>query len=381
MTVTAAGGVPLIIIGGTTRQGNQDLPAITGTTLDATLEAVIYYGQIFTEDGASHTIDTSGSSSLGWRAGTSTFANVGSSLKIGLSTIDAANGPPARAVNVANLITYDVSKTLTGGTGPLASGTWNEHVPDTGTKTIANGDLVAFCVQIVTVGGADTVSVSANSNTSSSQRPGVTQFTGGSYAAANATPNCVITFSDGTLGFFVGTSSCVTPSSNQTWNSGSATKEYGNYFKMPFPGAVYGLIANCTFGGDTDLVLYSDPLGTPVAEKTLAIDLNTISTAANSRWMTAWFPAPYTFTANQELAGIMKPGGTNVTGVFMTMNSANHQKGMSLGANCYAINRASGAFAAQNTNKDRFAMALIVGAFDSGGGTGGVSRARVAGGF
>ncbi len=38
-----------------------------------------------------------------------------------------------------------------------------------------------------------------------------------------------------------------------------------------------------------------------------------------------------------------------------------------LGTNGYAINRASGAFAAQNSNKDLYAVGLLVGAFDAGG--------------
>jgi hypothetical protein len=175
-------------------------------------------------------------------------------------------------------------------------------------------------------------------------------------------------YSDGKLGFFYGGIVFDAGLSTQTWNSGSATKEYGNFIQLPFPAKIYGIISASNHAGDADIILYSDPLGTPVAEKTVSVDLNTVLSAAN-RWAEFLFPAPYSATASQPLAAIVKPtSATNITNQYVTMNSSSHQKSLSCGTNGYAVNRASGAFAAQNSSKDRFNIGLLVGAFDAGGG-------------
>lgn len=382
MALVALDGTPLVIIGAI-REGGVVTGGMNNTTLDATNESIHMIGRVFTEDGGSHTIDTTGSSSLGWRSGSVTFANAGTTVIVGLAAVDASTGPPGRAANASDVVTVDVSRSITGGGGGITANAWQEHVPTSGTKTIANGDLVAFVVQMTARGGADSVvnQCPVNSAASALTRPFNTSFTGGSYAGTAGTPNAVITFSDGTYGFFFGGEVTSTANNTQTWNNTSGTKEYGNYFLMPFPAKVYGIAANVSVGGDTDLILYSGPLGTPVAEKTASIDLNQIGVASNGRWHVEMFSSPYSATTSQPLAAIIKPtSATNITAVFNTLNVSGHMKAYPFGTNGYAVNRNSGSFAAQNSNKDRFAIGLIVGAFDSGGSIG-VSRARAASGF
>lgn len=366
MALVALDGTPLVPVGIGMPLGALALPTVVNTTQDATNEACIMYGQVFTDDGASHTIDTSGSSSIGWLCASATLANAGSTFKVGLAPLDTSAGPPARAVNSSDAITFDVSKSYTGG-GAIPSVGWVESAPDTGTKTIANGDRIVLATQMTARAGADSI-LTACGGTSTSTGIGVTSFTGGAYAAVGAVPDAVITFSDGHLGFFFGGCVSSTPSTTQTWNNTSGTKEYGNYFLMPVPAKIYGIYVACTFAGDADVILYSDPLGTPVAEKTVSIDLNTIA-AANARWNPFLFSSPYTTTASQPTASIVKPtSATNVGMPYKTFNASAHQKSETLGTNGYAVSRASGAFAAQNSNKDRFAIGLLVGAFDAGGG-------------
>lgn len=370
MSLVAFDGTPLVPVGGLGFVPNMGAGA-TAVLLDAANEACIMSGQVFTEDGGSHTIDTTGSSSLGWRSGSLTFANGGTTVKVGLAALDTATGPPVRAANSTDVITLDVSKSLTGGSGGITANAWQEHVPDTGTKTIANGDAVAFCVQMTARGGTDAVrpNVATMNSSLAPVVPSVTAFTGGSYAAAACVPNAVITFSDGVRGYFWGgfVYSASSPFTTQTWNNSSGTKEYGNFFKMPTPAKIYGLISDVSFGGDADVILYSDPLGTPAVEKFVSIDANAIGTASNSRLCAHLFASPYSATALQPLAGIIKPTtATNISSLYTTMNVSAHQAAHALGANCYAVNRASGAFAAQNSNKDRFAIGLIVGAFEHG---------------
>jgi hypothetical protein len=338
----------------------------SNVTMDAANEATIYIGYIQTSDGASHTINTTGSSSLGWRTGTSTFANAGTTVKVGLSTVLATAGPPGRATNVADVITFNVSKSMTGGGGGITSAAWQTHVPDTGTQTIANGDLVAFCVQMTARGGVDSV-LSEFMNNNIAHRPFVTGYTGGSYALTAGGPNAIITFSDGALGFFQGSDVCSTISSNLIWNSGSATKEYGQLYKIPFPMKIYGMYAWLSPDADFDFVLYSDPLGTPVAEKTISVDANTVA-GATLRKISVAFASPYTTTADQLICAVLKPGGTDITTKFRTLASATHRITEAYGADGYGVSRASGAFSDKNSGLDHFWIGLLVGAFDDGAG-------------
>lgn len=382
MSLVALDGTPLVVVGGIGRDGAQSSPSATNTLIDAANEACIFIGQIFTEDGGSHTIDTTGSSSIGWRAGSVTFANAGTTVIVGLATVDTTAGPPARAVNVADVITFDVSKTMVGGGGGITANAWQTHVPDAGTKTVANGDFIAMGVQATARAGVDLVNVTTGSSVTGSVRPSVTSFTGGAYANVQSYPNAVITFSDGKLGWFYGALVWNTLPASKTWNNGSVIKEYGNYFQLPVPGKIYGITYSCAPTGDMDVVLYSDPLGTAVAEKTVSFDLNAVGAGSSSRWSIALFASPYTFAANQPLAGIIKP--TTVTDVvmpYLSLFTASHAKAFTLGANCYAINRNAGAFAAQSTVLDRFGVGLIIGAWDAGGGSSGYPASRMMAGM
>jgi hypothetical protein len=341
--------------------------------MDAANEAIIMIAEIFNPDGASHTIDTTGSSSLGWRTGTTTFNNGGTTVNVGLAAVDASNGPPGRAANAANVITFDVSRSMTGGGGEVTTAAWQEHVPDAGTKTIANGDIVAFCVQMTARGGADSVIAGCTLEPASgaARFPCVTAFTGGSYTNATSHPNFVITYSDGTRGYPVNGQVVNGGATTVTWNNTSGTKEYGNYFELPVPAKIYGIGAYVTVSADLDLILYSDPLGTPVAQKTTSVDLNQVASAA-AGIVYKLFPTPYEVAANAPVAGIVKPtSASNVSAIHKSVNIAAHQDADQLGQNCYAVNRDTGAFAAQNSNKDRFGIGLLIGAWDDGAGSGG----------
>ena len=56
---------------------------------------------------------------------------------------------------------------------------------------------------------------------------------------------------------------------------------------------------------------------------------------------------------------------------YKTYNEASHQNSDWLGTDCYTVNRNTGGFASQNSNKDRFAIGLLIGTFDAGGAGGG----------
>ena len=264
MSLVALDGTPLVLLGAPMRGGVASATPLSSTLLDAAGEACIMVGRIFTEDGASHTIDTSGSSALEWQTGAVTFANAGTTVVVGLAAVDAATGPPVRAVNVANVITFDVSRSHTGG-GITAIG-WQTNVPTSGTKTIANGDLVAFCVQMTARGGTtDLVNVSTAAAGSAQLRPTVTNYIGAAYNDAARLPNAVITFSDGARGWFWG--GYVTSSATNRAFNNTATREYGNLLQFPFPVRAYGITASVIASGDLDLKLYTRPAGDPCRSK------------------------------------------------------------------------------------------------------------------
>ncbi|WP_338688335.1 hypothetical protein V5279_23640 [Bradyrhizobium sp. 26S5] len=371
MSLVALDGTPLTIMGCPLRRFVPNCSSLTGNAISAANDSLIMIGYIFTEDGASHTIDTTGSSSFGWRCGPSlTFANAGTTVKVGLAAVDTANGPPVRAVNVANAITFDVAAVFTGGGGGITGSAWQTSVPTTGTKTVANGDFLAFAIQMTAKGGSDSLQVQcASQGGIVGVMPTVT--TGSSYSNTTQLPNAVITFSDGVRGYFYG-GYVASSSTTQTWSSADTTKEYGNLIQLPVPAKAYGVVFNAALFGNTDAILYSDPLGTPSAQKTVSIDLNTIGVASAGP-IVVLFPSPYSMSANTPYAAILKPTtSTSIQADFKTYASSAHQSSES-GSNGYAINRNTGAFAAQNSSKDRFGIGLLVGAFDSGGGGGSFS--------
>ncbi len=363
-------GMPLLGIGSPMRNGVPVVAALSNTTLDAALESVQLIGHVWWADRASHTIDTTGSSSIQWRTSTVTFANGSTTFTVGIAAVDATAGPPVRAVNVADAITFDVGVTYTAPTG-VTTAAWQTSVPTAGTKTIGNGDLVAVCMQMVTRGGADSVLVSdGGNNFQNFARPSVTSFTGAAYANANHDPCVVLVASDGTLGYLMGSYVCSVGLGTTTWNSGSGTVEYGNLLQFPVPVRIAGFIHNLSVTADCDLVMYTDPLGTPAAARTVSLDLNQVSaTAVPGYIMFTSAQGPYDLAANTPVGVIAKPGGSNVALTFLTLNASAHQTAHS--GNGYAINRASGAFAAQNSSKDRYTIGLLLDGFSDGTGTGG----------
>jgi hypothetical protein len=339
------------------------IPAVTTTVvMDATNEAVIMAGQIVTSDGGSHTLDTSGSSSIGWASASSAFTNAGTTFNVGVAAVDTSTGPPARAANASDVITFDVKAAFTGGGGGVTSSAWQTSVPTTGTKTIANGDYVAVCFQMTAKGGGDAVRV-APTLTDGQHRPTVTTFLGGSYAASGSGPNTIITFSDGALGYFFGSDVVGVAVSTRTWNSGSAQAEYGQLFQMPFGMKVSGLYGWIDPDADFDMVLYSDPLGTPVAEKTVSIDANTTSSAAGMRF-TVMFPTPLIVKPNQPIVAAFKPGGSNVSAYYKTFNSAAHRIVDAYGTSGYGVQRTTAEFSDANSGLSHYYIGLMASAFE-----------------
>jgi len=337
---------------------SNSLPVINATAavIDAVNEAAIY-------------IDTSGSSSIGWLCSLATFANAGTTVKVGIGDVDMTNGPPGRAVNVADVITMDVFRSMVGGSGDITAA-WKEHVPTSGSKTIAHGQLVALSVQMTARGGSDAIRLGASTTSSSVGGVYLTSFASSTYSAVTAVPNAVITYSDGTLGWFFG-ADIATLIQVRTYNSGSSPNEYGQLFIPSVPMRIAGLFCWVDPDADFDLNLYSDPLGTPVRERFTSHDPNVAPAATGRRFVTI-FDSPYDADAGEAIAITVKP--TSVTGVatyFKTLHNAAYRVTDPMGATGYGVSRASGAFANANSSLDHYYLGLLLGGGDDGTGGGG----------
>lgn len=360
MTLTAIPGLPFVPVGAAGR-GSSGSISLANLTIDAALESVQMIGRIFTADQASHTIDTTGSSSIQWRTAVSTFANAGTSVSVGIGAVDATNGPPARAANVTDTITFDVAAVFTGGGGGITSNAWQTSVPTTGTKTIANGDLVALSIQMTTRGGADSVVIQGVAVTAFGV-PMTTTFLSSAYGVGGNAPNAIITFSDGVKGYFVG-GLVGSVSLSTAWNNTSGQKEYGNLLEFPYPVRIQGAYLGISLTGDTEIVLYTDPLGTPAAQRSFSIDLNQVSAATASIYQSN-FTSYYDLPANTPVGIVAKPtSATNVTMTGMTLNAAVDQAAYQ--GTGYAISRDAAAFAATNSSKDRYFIGLLIGGYNS----------------
>lgn len=141
---------------------------------------------------------------------------------------------------------------------------------------------------------------------------------------------------------------------------------------MPFPAKVYGLYGYGDFDNNADIVLYSDPLGTPVPEKTYAVDANVIA-QSSARSFFALFPSPYTVAKDQPIAAVFKPGAGNISAYLKTIAAAGQRISDVWGAAGYGVSRSSGAFADVNSGLTHYMIGLILGAFDDGASAGGGS--------
>lgn len=375
MALVAVPGLSGSAIGWPTLAGPPESTATgfgTIGTIDATNEAVYTIGRVIWEDGASHTVDTSGSSKIEFSLGTVTFANAGTTAVVGIADADQTTGPVLRPVNSSDVFTADVSASLTGGGGGLTSGSWNSITPTSGTKTIANGAEVAVFIQLTARGGADSVVVSGLTAALSMRYPSSGTFLGGTYGQSSLIATWVLIASDGTLGRLEH-SSPIFAYTTHTYNSTSTPNERANLFQLPFPGRVIGF--NASIDPDSAFAIhhYSDPLGaSPVSTTNRAFDPNVMG-AATQGVIRGYFSTPYDFAANEVWAIAVTPSSTsNISAYSYRLDKASF-RGLLLGTGHYGVSRSSStaAFSDGDSGTRIFHIGAIISAFDDGTGSGG----------
>lgn len=346
-------------------------------TMDATGESAtcVGYVNLSTGPSTSKVLSAAGSGKISWLAGAITFANGSTNLRIGINDVSTATGLEDG--------THDVYADLVGGTDTITASVVNTATMETGTKTIAHGDLIAVTLEMTARGGADSV-VATGTPAVAMQLPYSTSDTGsGPGKGSSGCPRVAIQFDDGTLGWLT----LFAPAAYEAptaFGTGSTPDEYALVFEVPFTATVTGVFADLDAVSSTDdfeMILYSDPLGTPVAERTIAQDPDVFSTAA--ALYTRNFATAFTLLPNTKYAIALRPTTAN-TLTFQRMNFGTGNaalRGLTpLGTNWSQYTRSdnTGAFGSESTTLlPRFG--LWISEFHDGAGSGS-SSGRIIGG-
>jgi hypothetical protein len=316
--------------------------ATQNATIDAAGESVTAIGHIFLSSGpgSSKTISSAGGK-VQWYQGTATFANAGTTLRIGVQDVDASGIEDG---------TFDVYADLVGGTDTITATSINTVPMESGSKTITHGDLIAISIELLSRGGSDVLAIQRG-NLSSSM-PYFTVDTGSGPQRGVAPPIVSLEFDDGTVGWFVYPAALA--ESSATFASNSTPDEVALIFEVPFKATATALhlkLGDLGLSDDFEAILYSDPLGTPVAERTITQDMSLASTGA--RWDRP-LTSGFTILPNTTYAIAVRPTTTNPLS-YRRLNfgsgNGNSRKATTLGTHWYLATRSdqSGPFGSADT--------------------------------
>lgn len=342
---------------------------LTATPLNLTGETIQFIGTVCLENpsGGSKTISAAGGGKIVWSCGALTFANAGTTFDVGIQDVSAASAP-AQGDGV-----FDVKASFTGGGGGVTASATNTSTMTSGTKTINHGDLIAIVFTTTARAGTDVVNVNATaqSQVMAGAMPTVISNVTGSFArVASVQPNAYIIFDDGSTGSLNITPITPANGTSLAYNSGTGTAdEYGNCIQPDAPFYALGIAGYLSLAGtssDLELLLYTDPLGTPAAQRTVTVDATHIPSGVTR--IQYLFGAPYLLKPKTAYGISFRPTTVNnVTSYFRDGVDANSGDWGTPNTNHYAIRRLnnSGAFSDYNggTAKTRISSLWLVGTY------------------
>lgn len=360
---------------------SQTLGASDTGLIDADTEEYQIIGDVMTDDGAAHVFGNSGSA-IDWLPGPVTF-NVVSTVRVGIkqaSSIDTANGPPARAT--VGLAAFDVYKDLVAGVDTITTATAQSTAMATllgGTITITPGDQCAICFYLNKPSGTSSVVIRQVLVGTAHGYPAFPLFTG-TYVNQGHNNTVMLKFDDGHYGWIFPTSPVSVLTDASSANIGN-TNIFANIFNFPFKCKVNAMLAWVSVGSATAnfaFDAYSTPLGTPSQILTLPFDSNQINTGRQV--YKVFSPSQQlTLSANTDYAfGVRQTTATVVSTMQRDVFATGHWP--AIGGNSsqgYAATSTAGAtFAASNANKRRFHIWINVSALsdDAGGGGGNLNQ-------
>ena len=346
----------------------------TSVALNAAGEKVAMIGRLYIEGrAASKTIDTTGSSAIQFRTAGVTFSNAGSTLDIGIQDVVVGTGPLGRPDG-----TFDVLTTLTGGGGSPTANAWQTIAMTSGTKTMAHGDLIAVVWDMTARGGADAVNITPGSASPLMGFPFfTTNIDGAGWLTSNnpALPNCVITFSDGTLGY-LDFAMPISVQAVETFRDADNPDERGLAFQVPWSckiDALWATVGGTNVSSACNLTLYSDPFGTPTYVVSTAILIEQLGVAAASQRPAVFnISTEQTLLRNTDYAIAIRATGTTSTRILSaTLGAAAHRTFFPGGTTLvkYTRDGGSGAFGTA-VSTTIYQMGVRISQFDDGTGSG-----------
>lgn len=298
-----------------------DIAAGSALTINATGESLFSIGRVRLKAGSgSKTFSSAGGALYLPIGGSLVFANAGTTLRFGVQ--DVASGLEDG--------TFDVFDDYVPGTDTLTASQYNKVTMTSGSKTIAHGDLLAVGMELTARAGTDSINNAPVTNIYESGRqlayPITSHDSGAGPAKTIGGWTVVIQFDDGTLGWIDGLPACLNlqGGTSVAYNSGSTPDEYALLGSFPYKctlGMLAARISNVASVDDFELVLYSAPLGTPVAERTVAVTASDLGATDNSfvGQMT-----PYDIPANTVIGIAMRPTTTNnISLVYYNLQTGN----------------------------------------------------------
>lgn len=291
-------------------------------TVDAVGEGVALIGRVHIQGRPSgtKTISSAGGK-IAIAVNSATFANAGTTLRIGLQGLESAGAaPPARPDG-----TWSAYKDMVGGTDTFnAYGTngLTEIAMASGTKSLSHGDVVCVVALMTARGGTDTVSFTANNtpnNAACNDYPicDTTANSGTSWGAASWLPQIAFIFDDGTLGRIEGTA--VRHKGSYVYSTASSNPdEYGLIFTAPVTGLVDAICTASAFvygndAADTKFSLFKNPLsGSPVELASVTVPGDEISNGSGAEcYRTVLFSTPVEVVQGQQYCVAVRATSTS----------------------------------------------------------------------
>ena len=334
-----------------TPQPSLEIPSLANATLNAAGESLGMIGHMLLSSGpgTSKTISGAGGGSIAVLVGSAvTFADAGTTIRIGIQDVDGATGLEDG--------THDVYAELVGGTDTITATTVRNTVMETNTKTITHGDQVAVVIEMTARGGTDSVIFNLG-GTAVAMMPYTTADTGSGPVLTSRRPYVTVVFDDGTIGWFSSDSWVGVFENATAFSNASTPDEYALVFQVPVPmvaSGLFGMLASVAAADDFEMILYSDPLGTPVAERTIVQDMTLAPASAGTAFI--WerpFTSTYTLNANTNYAVALRPTTANTINFLRTNFNASNgalRGATILGTNWSQYTRTdqTGAFGSQN---------------------------------
>lgn len=283
-----------------------------GISINAAGESHAVIGHLRLAGGATgKTFSAGGGAQIVWLTATTTWATAGSTVRVGLQDVDTTTG--------VEDTTFDVFFDYVQGTDALASSTYQLATMSSGTKTLSDGDLIAIVVEMTVRNGADSVQVSSTL-VGGTQSNAALGFPYGSInngiALAKSTTQlayAVLKCDDGTVGWIMGTPVIRSLVGTVAVNSSSTPDEYAGVFTPTLTMQVCGIGVTLAAIGASDtfeVILYTDPFGSPSATVTVTADQDVVAGSASNGTHIYHIP-PTTLTAGTTYAVAFRPTSVN----------------------------------------------------------------------